>query len=65
MNGAGKTTQLQIIAGNIEADSGDVVKSKPDLRIAYLTQEFDVIPSRTVREEFASAYEDQLKVHPL
>ena len=63
MNGAGKTTQLQIIAGTVEADSGNVVKSKADLKIAYLTQEFDVVPTRTVREEFASAYDEQLHVY--
>jgi len=62
INGAGKTTQLQIIAGLLEQDSGEVIKAKPDLKIAYLTQEFDVEPSRTVREEFSSAYEEQLKV---
>ena len=62
MNGAGKTTQLQIIAGTVEADSGNVVKSKADLKIAYLTQEFDVVPSRTVREEFTAAYDEQLRV---
>ena len=62
VNGAGKTTQLQIIAGLMEADSGEIVKSKADLKIAYLTQEFDVVPTRTVREEFASAYGEQLQV---
>lgn len=62
INGAGKTTQLQIIAGTLEADSGEVIKSKPDLKIAYLTQEFDVEPSRTVREEFSSAYGEQVAI---
>ena len=49
INGAGKTTQLQIIAGNLEPTSGQVAKEKPNMRIAYLTQEFDVVPTRTVR----------------
>ena len=49
INGAGKTTQLQIIAGNMEPTSGQVAKEKPNMRIAYLTQEFDVVPTRTVR----------------
>ena len=62
MNGAGKTTQLQIITGALEPDVGDVIKAKPNMRIAYLTQEFDVDPKRTVREEFLSAYDEQLKV---
>lgn len=54
VNGAGKTTQLQIIMGKLQADAGEVVKAKKNLRIAYLAQEFDVKPTRTVREEFYS-----------
>ena len=38
MNGAGKTTQLQIILGKLQADSGEVVKAKRNMRIAYLAQ---------------------------
>lgn len=49
VNGAGKTTQLQIITGGIEADGGEILKQKANMKIAYLTQEFDVMPSRTVR----------------
>ena len=49
VNGAGKTTQLQIITGGIEADDGEILKQKANMKIAYLTQEFDVVPSRTVR----------------
>lgn len=49
VNGAGKTTQLQIITGSIEPDSGELLKEKANMKIAYLTQEFDVVPSRTVR----------------
>lgn len=32
------------------------------MKIAYLTQEFDVEPSRTVREEFYSAFGAQMQV---
>ena len=49
INGAGKTTQLQIIAGALQPDSGSVIKERPNMKIAYLTQEFDVEPTRTVR----------------
>ena len=49
INGAGKTTQLQIISGALEPDSGTVIKERPNMKIAYLTQEFDVQPTRTVR----------------
>lgn len=38
VNGAGKTTQLQIIMGKLSPDAGEVVKAKKNLRIAYLAQ---------------------------
>jgi ATPase subunit of ABC transporter with duplicated ATPase domains len=62
VNGAGKTTQLQIIAGALEPDEGAVLRQSASMKIAYLTQEFDVVPSRTVREEFMSAFADQMAV---
>jgi ATPase subunit of ABC transporter with duplicated ATPase domains len=62
VNGAGKTTQLQIVLGNIDPDSGDVLKAKRNLHIAYLNQEFDIDPRRTVREELASAYAEGVAV---
>lgn len=62
VNGAGKTTQLQIVMGKLQPDSGEVIKAKKNMKIAYLAQEFDVNPSRTVREEFNSVYGKQLEV---
>ncbi|MGB3403982.1 MAG: ABC-F family ATP-binding cassette domain-containing protein [Microcoleaceae cyanobacterium] len=50
VNGAGKSTQLKIIAGEVEPTSGQVIRPN-SLHIAHLTQEFDVDPRRTVREE--------------
>ena len=55
VNGAGKSTQLKIISGEIEATSGEVVRP-PSLKIAYLTQEFEVEPTRTVYEEFWTVF---------
>jgi len=55
VNGAGKSTQLKIIAGEIEPTAGDVIRPA-NLHIAYLTQEFEVDPSRTVREEFWTVF---------
>ncbi len=55
VNGAGKSTQLKIISGEIEATSGEVIRP-PSLNIAYLTQEFEVEPTRTVKEEFWTVF---------
>ncbi|MEO1003056.1 MAG: ABC-F family ATP-binding cassette domain-containing protein [Cyanobacteria bacterium J06638_7] len=61
VNGAGKSTQMKIIAGLEEASSGQVVK-QGDPRIAYLQQEFDVNPERTVREELFQAFGEAAEV---
>ncbi|KAL3816402.1 hypothetical protein ACHAXA_007338 [Cyclostephanos tholiformis] len=60
-NGAGKTTQLRILAGELEPTAGDVVKSHSDLRVAMLRQEFvdEIDMSRTLREEFMSVFEEE------
>lgn len=62
VNGAGKTTQLRIITGQEEPDSGNVIKAKPNMKIAFLSQEFEVSLSRTVKEEFMSAFEEEMEI---
>ena len=62
VNGAGKSTQLKIIAGEIEPTSGEVIRPA-SLHIAYLTQEFEVDPTRTVKEEFWRAFREANNVH--
>jgi len=62
VNGAGKSTQLKIIAGEIEPTSGEVIRPN-SLRIAYLSQEFDVDPTHTVREELWQAFKEANDVH--
>lgn len=57
VNGAGKSTQLKIIAGEIEPTDGQVVKPS-SLKIAYLTQEFEVDPLRTVKAEFWAVFHE-------
>jgi ATP-binding cassette, subfamily F, member 3 len=55
VNGAGKSTQLKIINGEIEPTAGEIIRPN-SLKIAYLTQEFEVEPTRTVREEFWTVF---------
>lgn len=57
VNGAGKSTQLKIIAGEIEPTAGEVIRPA-SLHIAHLTQEFEVDPTRTVREEFWTVFQE-------
>ncbi len=57
VNGAGKSTQLKIIVGEIEPTAGEIIRPA-SLRIAYLTQEFEVDPNRTVREEFWRVFQE-------
>jgi ATP-binding cassette, subfamily F, member 3 len=61
VNGAGKSTQLKIIAGEVEPTSGEIIRPA-SLHIAYLTQEFEVDPARTVREEFWTVFKETNEV---
>jgi ATP-binding cassette subfamily F protein 3 len=61
VNGAGKSTQMRIIAGLEEPTSGQVVR-KGDPRIAYLQQEFDVDLLRSVRQELFQAFGEAAEV---
>jgi ATP-binding cassette subfamily F protein 3 len=61
VNGAGKSTQLRIIAGLEEPTSGAVIK-QGDPRIVYLQQEFDVNLHRTVRQELFQAFGEAAEV---
>jgi ATP-binding cassette subfamily F protein 3 len=61
VNGAGKSTQMKIIAGVEEPSSGQVVR-QGEPRIAYLQQEFDVDPARTVRTELFQAFGEAAEV---
>jgi ATP-binding cassette subfamily F protein 3 len=57
VNGAGKSTQLKIITGEIEPTAGEIIRPS-SLHIAYLNQEFEVDPGRTVREEFWTVFNE-------
>lgn len=62
INGAGKTTQLRIIACLEEPDSGNVVKARENMKISLLSQEFEVCLNRTVKEEFLSAFKEEMEI---
>ncbi len=62
VNGAGKSTQLKIVAGEIEPTAGEIIRPT-GLHIAYLTQEFEVDPRRTVREEFWTVFTEANAIH--
>lgn len=49
-NGCGKTTLLRILTGQEPSDSGTVARTRPDLRIGYLPQSFELDPSLTIAE---------------
>ncbi len=61
VNGAGKSTQLKIITGEMEPTAGEIIRPA-SLHIAYLNQEFEVDPTRTVREEFWTVFKEANEV---
>ena len=62
VNGAGKSTQLKIINGEIEPTTGTIVRPT-SLHIGYLNQEFDIDPQRIVRDEFWRAFSEANRIH--
>jgi len=55
-NGAGKSTILKLIVGDIKPDMGEITKTK-GLRIGYLAQEATFQGNRTVLEEMHASVE--------
>ncbi len=54
-NGAGKSTMLKILAGDIKPDSGSMATEK-EVRIGFLRQDIDFEQGRTVLEEAYQAF---------
>jgi ATP-binding cassette, subfamily F, member 3 len=54
-NGAGKSTMLKILSGDVQSDSGTIAFEK-DARIGFLRQDIDFIPGRTVLDEAYQAF---------
>lgn len=59
-NGAGKSTMLKILAGDIKPDSG-VIAAEKQIKIGFLRQDIDFELGRTVLQEAYQAFEEILK----
>ena len=60
-NGAGKSTLMKVIAGKMQADSGDRAVQK-GCRVSYLPQSGIVHKGKTLREEAETAYENIISI---
>ncbi|MHA6279480.1 ABC-F family ATP-binding cassette domain-containing protein [Salinimicrobium sp. CAU 1759] len=60
-NGAGKSTMLKILSGEMEPDTGQIAADK-DLKIGFLKQDIDFVEGRTVLEESYQAFEEIKKL---
>jgi len=56
-NGAGKSTMLKLLSGDLDPDTGSMAIEK-DIKIGFLRQDIDFIPGRTVLEEAYQAFEE-------
>ena len=56
-NGAGKSTMLKILAGDMQPDSG-VIATEKEVRLGFLRQDIDFEQGRTVLEEAYQAFEE-------
>ena len=61
-NGSGKTSLLRILAGKDASDGGGKVLFLKDIRIAFLEQEYDYRPERSVREQILDDARRQWKI---
>ncbi|WP_415060532.1 ABC-F family ATP-binding cassette domain-containing protein [Flavobacterium sp.] len=56
-NGAGKSTMLKILSGDMKPDSGSIATEK-EIKMGFLRQDIDFEQGRTVLEEAYQAFED-------
>jgi ATP-binding cassette subfamily F protein 3 len=56
-NGAGKSTMLKILSGDIKADTGSIATEK-EVKIGFLRQDIDFVKGRTVLQEAYEAFAD-------
>lgn len=59
-NGCGKTSLFRILAGETQADSGEISRRR-GLRVGYLPQEFELQGDRTVRQNIEAGASDLLE----
>jgi ATP-binding cassette subfamily F protein 3 len=60
-NGAGKSTMLKILSGNVASDEGNVIKSN-DYTIGFLTQDLQATLGKTVLEEAMTSFDVLLEI---
>ncbi|WLD24166.1 ABC-F family ATP-binding cassette domain-containing protein [Flavobacterium dauae] len=60
-NGAGKSTMLKILSGEVEADSGTIAFDK-EIKIGFLKQDIDFVKGRTILQEAYQAFDEILNV---
>lgn len=56
-NGAGKSTMLKILSGDMKPDSGSIATEK-EIKLGFLRQDIDFEQGRTVLEEAYQAFEE-------
>ena len=63
-NGGGKSSQLKMLIGDIEASAGEIVKQPSSLKLAFLRQEFydELDLDRTLKEELMSVFTEETKL---
>ena len=54
-NGTGKTSLMRILAGKDKSDSGGKIMFLKDIRIAFLEQEYDFDPEKTIFDQIMSS----------
>ena len=54
-NGTGKTSLMRILAGKDKSDSGGKIMFLKDIKIAFLEQEYDFDPEKTIFEQIMSS----------
>ncbi len=60
-NGTGKTSLMRILAGKDKSDSGGKIMFLKDIKIAFLEQEYDFDPEKTIFDQIMSSSTEYTK----